>query len=98
MASAVGTNSGTPRIEDATKGKEHNTQISIAESAIIALTEDSHEKPIKDQRGPKEAQPPGNGWNKGEDIRPRGAKGNGDPAPSAAPAGNNEEGLKDQDM
>ena len=48
----VGTKSDEPRTKDAKTGK--NTQNSIAESATIALTEDSHETTNKDQRGNEE--------------------------------------------
>ena len=61
---SVGNKSGTPRIDEAKRGKENNTQSSIAESETIDLTEDTHELTIEDQCGFKDNQAPTEGGNK----------------------------------
>ena len=76
------------RSEDATKRK--STQTSIAESATVALTEDSQETNNEGHKGSEEPQAPGDGRNKRNDIRPREAKGNEEPSPPGTPAGTNE--------
>ena len=81
------------------KGKEQNTQSSIAESANIARTEDSHEISTKAQWGVmSNVLEPEKGSNKRDEIRPMGAMASGDPDQSGALAGNNKEGSKDQEM
>ena len=95
-AATEGTKIDRKIIEDAMEG--NSTQTSIAESADVALREDSQETNKKGQRGKEEPQAPGDRRNKINEIRPREAKGNAESAPSRPPAGNNGEGSKDQEM
>ena len=78
--------------------KRKSTQTSIADSATVALSEDSQGTNKEGHKGSEEPHSPGDGRIKINEIRPREAKGNEEPSPPGPPAGTNEGGSSDQEM